>query len=328
MKIIDSHMHYWKDIKWFPKGFQWDIAVEGAKATWPYTDPNEVLESGAIGSKNFLPIYPDGKGTIKDAEDAGIDVSVILPLDWGIAYPEDSEIPIEQINKDCCDMAKKFPGKVYSYCGVDPRRRGAVKIFEKAVTEWGAKGLKLYPPCGFYPNQPEVYPLYQKAMELGVPVLIHTGYTFDSTLRSKTADPIYVEDVACDFPDLNIIIAHTGIQTLSSTAWWENAMGITRSKHNVHLDLAAWNETISGLTFDIPKLIRMLRVECDIVGAHRVLFGTDLPGYKLPGDREESLKFVKILRNLVKVGKEHGAVFSQEEVELIAHGNAERLLGI
>ena len=105
-------------------------------------------------------------------------------------------------------------------------------------------------------------------------------------------------------------------------------MGIARSKHNVHLDLAAWNETISGLTFDIPKLIRMLRIECDVVGAHRVLFGTDLPGYKLPGDREESLKFVKILRNLVEVGKEHGAVFSQEEVELIAHGNAERLLGI
>ena len=64
------------------------------------------------------------------------------------------------------------------------------------------------------------------------------------------------------------------------------------------------------MTLDIPKLLTMLRIEMDIVRAHRVMFGTDLPGFTLPDDRIESKKFVNILTNLVDVGKEHGIVFS------------------
>jgi hypothetical protein len=224
-----------------------------------------------------------------------------------------------------CEMAKKYPGRVYSFAGVDPRRYQAVKIFEKAVTQYGAIGLKLYPPCGFTADSPQCYPLYAKCVELDVPVLIHSGYTFCRALYSMTCHPKYIEQVAMDFPDLKIIIAHSGIQTNASTAWWEDAMGIARTKWNVHLDLAAWNEKVVGLTNDIPRLLRMLRTEIDIVGAHRVLFGTDLPGFQLPDDRDHSKLFVNVLRNLPDVGKEHGIVFSWEEAEMIAGRNAQRI---
>src|SRR4030066_106376 len=73
-------------------------------------------------------------------------------------------------------MAKKYPGRVYSLFAIDPRRPGGVKLFEKAVTEWNAIGLNFYPPWGFYPNDPICYPFYQKALDLGVPVSIHTGF--------------------------------------------------------------------------------------------------------------------------------------------------------
>jgi predicted TIM-barrel fold metal-dependent hydrolase len=140
-----------------------------------------------------------------------------------------------------------------------------------------------------------------------------------------TSHPKYIEQVAIDFPDLKIIIAHSGIQTNASTAWWEDAMGIARTKWNVFLDLAAWNEKVVGLTNDIPRLLRMLRTEMDIVGAHRVLFGTDLPGFQLPDDRDHSKLFVTMLKNLPEVGKQHGITFSWEETELVAGRNAQRI---
>lgn len=336
MKVIDSHTHWWKDMSFFPPGFQWAIADVGANFhTCPPKDPWEVLNSGAIGSENFLPLDPDGERIIRDQEYCGINVSVILPLDWGFIryydqrYPrwrEDHGYSIDDINRYSCSMAKKYPGRVYSFAGVDPRRRDAVKIFEKAVTEYGAIGLKIYPPCGFTPDDPRCYPLYQKAVELGVPVLTHSGYTFCAATESWPSHPQYVEKVALDFPDLTIIIAHSGIQTFASDAWWEDCMGIARSKWNIHLDIAAWNEQVSGLTFDIPRLLRMLRTEMDIVGAHRVLFGTDLPGFQLPGDREESKKFVNILKNLPDIGRQYGIVFTQEETEMLAFRNAQRIL--
>ena len=94
------------------------------------------------------------------------------------------------------------------------------------------------------------------------------------------------------------------------------------------MDISSWNEHGIGLTQDIPELIRKLRIECDMLGAHHVLFGTDLPGFWMPYDRVETIRYVEILQNLVEIAKDHGAVFSQEEVELIAHGNAERIIGI
>jgi uncharacterized protein len=338
MRVIDMHTHWWKDMKFFPPGFQWSIAEVGAKfMQFPYGDQQEVLESGAIGSENFLPLDPDGSRIIEDQDFCGTDVSVILPLDWGFMkyfdqkcpeWREDQGYTQDDINRFSCENAKKYPGRVYSFAGVDPRRRNAVKIFEKAVTEYGAIGLKIYPPTGFTPDDRICYPLYQKCIELDVPLLTHTGYTFCPALESWPAHPQYVEKVAVDFPDLTIIMAHSGIQTFASNAWWEDCMGIARSKFNVYLDTAAWNEKVSGLTGDIPKLLNMLRIQFDIVGAHRVMFGTDLPGFTLPEDRFESKKFTDLLRNLPEIGKEHGLVFSKEETELYAYRNAERVLKI
>jgi len=336
MKIIDAHTHWWKDKNFFSPGFQWAIADCGANfMQFPPQDPWDVLKSGAIGSENFLPLDPDGTRYIADQEYCGgIDVSVIMAADLGMVraydqtYPqwrEDSGYTQDDINRYSCEMAKKYPGRVYSFAGVDPRRYKAVEIFEKAVTEYGAIGLKLYPPCGFTADDPKCYPLYYKCLELDVPVLIHSGYTFNVAFASMPSHPKYIEKVAMDFPALKIIIAHSGIQTNASTAWWEDAMGIARTKWNVYLDIAAWNEKVVGLTNDIPRLVRMLRTEMDIVGPHRVLFGTDLPGFTLPDDREHSKLFVNMLRNLPDVGKEHGVAFSWEETEMLAGRNAQRV---
>ena len=330
MKVIDSHMHWWKEPGWYPPGYFWYVAQQEAHLSLPFKDPDEVLESGGgLASGKWAPFDADGSGLLKDQEDADIDVTVILPVDWGMSvfkgteYWEDAPVPIEEINKGCLDFAKEHPGRLYSYCGVDPRRPNAVKIFEKAVTEWGAIGLKLYPPVGFYPDDPKCYRLYQKALDLDVPVLLHLAST--SWMRGKMSRPQLIEDVAIDFPDLTLIIAHSGMQTRSDNALWEEAMGVAWTRPNVYLDISSWNEFAVGLTQNVPELVRKLRMECNIVGAHHILFGTDFPGFWMPYDREETIRYVELMTNLVEIGKEHGAEFSQEEVELIMHGNSERL---
>ena len=333
MKITDAHIHWWKEAGWYSPGYFWYVAQQEGTKSLPFRTPEEVMAEGeGLDAADWAPFDPDGSGVLQDQKDAGIDVTLILPIDWGMMvykgtdWWEDAPVPIEEINKASCDLAKANPGRVFSFCGVDPRRPNAVKIFEKAVTEWGAKGLKLYPPCGFHPADPKCYRIYQKALDLNVPITIHLAST--SWMRGRMCRPAHIEDVAIDFPDLNFIMAHSGMQTRSDNAMWEEALSVAWTRPNVYMDISSWNEHGIGLTQDIPELIRKLRIECDMLGAHHVLFGTDLPGFWMPYDRVETIRYVEILQNLVEIAKDHGAVFSQEEVELIAHGNAERIIGI
>ena len=326
MRVIDSHIHYFKDSTWFPEGWNRDVAMREALNTWPQKDYKKLMEEGSgFGTESHEPVDPDGSRLIQDAQDCGIDVSIILPIDIGLTYEEDAPASIEEINRGSMDVADKYPGKVYSYCGVDPRRPNAVELFEKVITQWGGKGLKLYPPCGFIPNDPICFPLYNKAVELDVPILFHCGPTWAFGWRGGYSHPRYLEDVAVQFPDLKIIIGHSGIQTLSGNAWWEEALGIAWGKFNVYLGIGGWQEKVASMTHKIPEFLHKLRIMCDTVGAHRIVWGTDLPGFELPHDKIEAIHYTRILRNLVEVGDEHGVVFSREEVELIANGNSERI---
>ena len=71
-----------------------------------------------------------------------------------------------------------------------------------------------------FPNDRVVYPMYEKALELEIPVMVHTGPE-PKPLYSRHCQPVYVDDVAADFPDLDIILAHAGL-----SAWWQEAAGI------------------------------------------------------------------------------------------------------
>jgi predicted TIM-barrel fold metal-dependent hydrolase len=82
---------------------------------------------------------------------------------------------------------------------------------ERLVRDRGFRGLKLYPTYSyFYPNDPKLYPVYAKAQELGIPVKCHTGTSVFPASRLKYGDPVYIDDVAVDFPDLVAIITHSG----------------------------------------------------------------------------------------------------------------------
>lgn len=317
------HRHLW-DLDWFPPAHRRLFAEHAAHRRWPPRDVEEILPRVGSG------VYdPDGTQMIADMEELGIDASVIMIMDWGMPYvldgQEDAPIPIEEINQRILSLREKYPNKVYGFCGVDPRRKGAVALFERAVTEWGAVGLKVYPPMGYYANDAIMYPLYQKAMELGVPALIHSGGSMFN-MKSKYSIPEPIEEVALDFPDLKVILGHTNLQgRFESGSYWRGIQ-IGGGPMNIYLDLCDWQVTGALLERNIADFWHVLDVARNTVGAHRLLWGTDLPmrgsGFEL------TRQWVDMFKNLRERGAEYGVDFTPEEVDLICHGNAERLLGI
>src|SRR5262249_34004767 len=152
----DIHRHLW-DADWFPPGHRMYGAKAWANRTFPPRDPAEVLPR--LGQAVY---DPDGTRMIAQMDDLGIDVSVILALDWGMAWvtrgEPDAPLPIAEINRITMSMREKYPGRAYAFCSFDPRRKDSLSNFELAVKEWGAIGLKVYPPCGYYADDPIMAP--------------------------------------------------------------------------------------------------------------------------------------------------------------------------
>jgi predicted TIM-barrel fold metal-dependent hydrolase len=264
-----------------------------------------------------LPELWDSSGDmiVKDMDAAGIDKSVLLPVDWGLArYLGELRLTIEEINKVYEDAVKKHPQRLIAFAGIDPRRDKAVEMVERFLKEWGMKGIKFHTAAGFYPNDRVCYPIYEKALEYGVPVLFHTGEVL-KPLYFKYCQPIYVQEVAMDFPDLPIILAHTG------GCWYPEAVAICNNTTNVYLDLSVWQpRLLRPLVF-----YRALRTLLDSVPWQRVLFGSDYPFLKLLINQE---RWVKAFTEIPDSVREQGIRFTDEEIAGVMGGNAARLLGL
>ena len=207
---------------------------------------------------------------IKDMDEAGIDKSILLAVDYGLAPGLSKlKVSVEEYNKWVADAADQYPDRLIAFVGVDPRRKNAVEILERAVQEWGMKGLKLYPPCGFYPNEKFVAPIWEKANELEIPVMVHSGPTFPQ-LKMKYSQPIYLEDVLIRYPNLNIIIAHSG-----GGVWAEEVIGLRQLRNNVYADISGWQGmAYADREYAIQRLVHVyssLRSKC--------LFGSDWPAF-------------------------------------------------
>jgi predicted TIM-barrel fold metal-dependent hydrolase len=322
-RLIDVHRHLW-NTDWFPPDHRRAFAVRAAHRTHPPREVEEILPRVGKGYYD-----PNGSGMVEQMDELSIDISIVMVLDWGMAYLSrgmpDSLLPIREINRQTLSLREKYPGRVYGFAGVDPRRAGAVDLLELAVREWGAVGLKVYPPCGFFASDSRAMPLYQKACDLGIPVLIHCGGSmFD--LLNKYAIPEPIEEVAVKFPDLQVIMGHVNLQArFESGAYWRG-LQIAAGPTNIFLDLTEWQVKGALEERNLPDLFHALGVMRDTVGAHRILWGSDLPWRGR--EYELTRRWAEIFRNLPDEAAKYDVGFSQSEAELIAHGNAERLIGI
>lgn len=174
-------------------------------------------------------------------------------------------------NDDVVAFAQKNPDIAIPFASVNPHR-GADGVAEaRRLVEGGlVKGLKLHPQVmEFYPNDRIAYPLYEVFAEARLPVLFHTGHSGIGTgmrggggIRLKYGHPMPIDDVAVDFPDMPIVMAHP------SFPWQEEAISVCLHKPQVYIDLSGWS----------PKYFAPVLVQyANTLLKDKVLFGSDYP---------------------------------------------------
>ena len=298
--IVDMHRHLWSLFERYPR-----VTELAARAARP--NPEAKAEK--------LPLVPDwqktGEDLIAEMDGAAIDKSVIFMADYALRLG-DGIFTAEGENLIHVELMRKYPDRIIAYFGIDPRRPGAAESFERAVKEKGVKGLKMHPTVGYFPHDRVAYPLYEICTAHCVPVTFHCG-PMPSPLYSRYTQPLHFDEVAADFPDLTIVLAHSG-QDL-----WPEALNVARMKPNIYLELSMW-QTKFKYTGEFLYAIDRMR---DTIGIERIIWGSDFPGVRAVMSMKE---WVDIFRRLPSLGEEHGYRFDDKDVDALLGGNAARIL--
>lgn len=209
-------------------------------------------------------------------------------------------------NESVADFAEKNSDIAIAFASINPHRgKEGVEEARRLLAAGRIHGLKLHPPIQeFVPNDRLAYPLYEVFAEARLPVIFHTGHSGIGTgmrggggIRLKYGNPMPIDDVAVDFPDMPIIMAHP------SFPWQDEAISICLHKPQVYIDLSGWSPKYFS-----PNLVQY----ANTLLKHKVLFGSDYP--LITPDRW--------LADFEKVA------FRDEVRPLILKENAVRLLGL
>jgi predicted TIM-barrel fold metal-dependent hydrolase len=209
-------------------------------------------------------------------------------------------------NVEIAELAAEHADVVIPFASVDPARGAAgVRLARRLADDFGVRGFKFHPSTqGFFPNDRMAYPLYEVIASRGLVALFHTGQTGAGAgtrggggIRLKYANPLYLDDVAVDFPDLDIILAHP------SFPWQDEALSVATHKPRVYIDLSGWSPK-----YFPPLLVRY----ANTLLREKVMFGSDFPA--ITPDR-----WIKDFENLD---------IKPEVRPLIMKENAARLLGL
>ena len=174
-------------------------------------------------------------------------------------------------NEAVADAVRRNPHKLRGFASVNPHRgKEAVRELEHAIKDLGLHGFKLNPNDygGFWLDDRELlYPLYEKCSELGIPVSVHTGITPGSIFRMKHNNPLLLDDVAVDFPQLTLIVEHMGHP-------WNDLCYYMVGRHdNMYVTVTA---VANILVHNRPQVFRMelckMLGQC---GSHKILWGSD-----------------------------------------------------
>jgi predicted TIM-barrel fold metal-dependent hydrolase len=175
-------------------------------------------------------------------------------------------------NDYVAQIARDYPEQFIGFGSVDPwKGKAAVVEAERCYSQLGLRGLKFHPLTQqFFPNDERFNPLWDACQQLGLVVLFHSGTTAVGAgqpggggIKLKYGRPIpYVDDVAADFPNLTIILAHPAFP------WQDEQLAMLVHKPNVYMDISGWS----------PKYFSPLLVQyANTIAQDKVMFGSDYP---------------------------------------------------
>ena len=226
-----------------------------------------------------------------------------------VIFPVDSERTTgfrRYSNEEVAEIAAENDDILIPFASVDPHKgKAGAREVRRLVRDYGIRGFKFHPTMqGFFPNDRDTaYDVLEACNDEGVITLFHTGQTGVGSgmrggmgMRLKYSNPMHLDDVAVDFPDLKIILAHP------SFPWTEEGLAVAQHKPNVYFDMSGWS----------PKYFPEIFIKyANSILKKKMLFGSDWPA--ITPDRW--------LEDFEK------APFKDEVRPLILKENALRLLG-
>lgn len=248
MRVTDCHIHVQP---W------WEMRPEAL----------ELITRGRPNLDALQQIMKSPPHLLRHMDAEGIDRAVL------VNYPSPDLMGFtERVNEYVAEYCKAAPDRLIPMGGVHPRFTKDAAAAVRQAHDLGVRALKLHPP--HMAVEPNAYlhgldalrALYEEAQRLKMPVMIHTGTSIFPGARSRTGEPMPVDDVAVDFPDLTVILAHGG-----RPLWMEQAVFLVRRFPQVYMDVSSIPP--KRLLHYFPRLAEM---------ADKVLYGSDWPA---PGVR-------------------------------------------
>jgi predicted TIM-barrel fold metal-dependent hydrolase len=192
--VIDMHVHpeFWEAV------YQDEAFNEKRK---------EIMGRDKLGNADYGFV-------IRQMDYAGIDKLCLLATDTST---QDGCVVLT--NEDLKKIVDLAPDRFFGFASVDPFRKDAVEVVEKAFTELGLQGLNLHPSKQkFYPDDEMMDPIYKLCIKYNKPIMFHAGTSWETNTPAKYAKPLAFEEVAIKYPELRFCLAHMGWPWVQDTA--------------------------------------------------------------------------------------------------------------
>ncbi len=241
--------------------------------------PLEVMKKARGHYDDILEYCRSPRALLKYMDSIGLERAVLInyvaPDTMGFTH---------EVNAWVTNYCKENPRRLIPCGSVHPKHSLNVQKDMDEIVRLGIRLIKIHPPHQLiYANDylnglKELEIIYRAAEANGIPVMVHTGTSIFPAARNKYGDPIYLDDVAVDFPGLKILMAHGG-----RPLWMDTAFFLLRRHRNMYLD-------ISGIP---PKLLLSYFPRLDEIAA-KTLFGTDWPSPGIPDIRQNIEQFQEL----------------------------------
>ena len=311
--VVDVHMHIYETKRsgdWQKAAYQiWEYgprppSVDFSRASGDLADAERAMTAAGYDYAVSVNLFGVELARGEALADLPQELS---PAERQRALTEiDASMPerLRAFNRWACDVVGRS-GRILPFVALDPSAQSPeenASHLRDLAEHHGARGVKLHPVVqGFLPNDPRLAQSYRTCVEMGLTVLAHSG---TAKGPAQYAEPRAFADLARDWPDLKLILAHLGGGS------WRQTLELARAFPNLHFDcceIIEWTGAANAPT--AAELARLIRD----VGPQRVLLGTDFPWYDLDRTLERLMALPLLAR---------------EEKEAIAGANAARLLGL
>jgi len=252
---------------------------------------------------------------LADMDAAGIDKACLMVMDFDMTNSKVT-VPHEQQLQELADVSKTHQGRFVLFCGMDLRRgKDGLPLFEKAIKDLGYQGLKLLPHWGFFPQDRNLsYAYYEVCSARNVPVAANCSAIGDSHVAAKYCHPMNWEEVAYDFPQMNICLAHGGVPY-----HYEYALALAGMKHNVYMDLGDWQTNDPN---QLELVLRITRRAMDGAARYKIMFASDWPVFRAIYDEKEWVE------HFTRGAHAYGITFTSEELDLLFWQNVQDYLDV